>query len=313
MTKGKNKTFIETKEYRRFREFCDACRRDCYIGLCYGPPGVGKTLSAQHYTRWDKVEAYSQTGSSHDITLNEVVGCDAVFYTVPVINSPGQMDRSISQLRGRLHSFVHRDIEREQELRIAEVKKQEIEEQQEELRRGERCLLTARSTEETLQAITNLHAEYGRKYREALDPTRLIIVDEADRLKMAGLEQLRDIFDGGDLGVVLIGMPGIEKRLARYPQLYSRVGFVHAFRPLSAKEVRTLLQDNWTPPGVSLPVDSIVDEEAMAAIIRISGGNFRLLHRLLTQVARLLEINALTSVTREAVEAARESLVIGTA
>lgn len=313
MTKGKNKTFIETKEYRRFQEFCDACRRDCYIGLCYGPPGVGKTLSARHYTRWDKVEAYYQTGSSREIILNEVVGCDAVFYTVQVINSPGQMYRSIGQLRERLHSFVHRDIEREQELRIAEVKKQEIQEQQEELRRGERCLLAARSTEETVQAITNLHAEYGRKYREAPDPTRLIIVDEADRLKMAGLEQLRDIFDGGSLGVVLIGMPGIEKRLARYPQLYSRVGFVHAFRPLSAKEVRTLLQDNWTPPGVSLPVDSIVDEEAMAAIIRISGGNFRLLHRLLTQVARLLEINALKSVTREAVEAARESLVIGTA
>ena len=51
----------------------------------------------------------------------------------------------------------------------------------------------------------------------------------------------------------------------------------------------------------------------MATIIRITGGNFRLLDRLLTQVARILEINGLTMVTREAVEAVREVLVIGAA
>jgi hypothetical protein len=34
-------------------------------------------------------------------------------------------------------------------------------------------------------------------------------------------------------------------------------------------------------------------------------------HRLLTQIARLVEINALSQVTREVVEAARKSLVIG--
>src|SRR5215510_7519964 len=48
-------------------------------------------------------------------------------------------------------------------------------------------------------------------------------------------------------------------------------------------------------------------------IIRVTGGNFRLLHRLLTQIARLVEINALRTITSEVVEAARESLVIGTA
>jgi DNA transposition AAA+ family ATPase len=40
------------------------------------------------------------------------------------------------------------------------------------------------------------------------DPTRLILVDEADRLKMANLEQMRAIFDAGGIGLVLIGMPG---------------------------------------------------------------------------------------------------------
>jgi len=55
-------------------------------------------------------------------------------------------------------------------------------------------------------------------------------------------------------------MPGIEKRLARYPQFYSRIGFVHEFRPLGKAEIEELLTQGWTPPGVTLPREPLAPE-----------------------------------------------------
>ena len=82
-----------------------------------------------------------------------------------------------------------------------------------------------------------------------LAPVRLILVDEADRLKVPSLEQLRDLFDRSEIGLDPDRDAGIEKRLARYPQLYSRVGFVHAFRSLRAEEMRRLLAEHWPEMG----------------------------------------------------------------
>lgn len=143
------------------------------------------------------------------------------------------------------------------------------------------------------------------------DVAEVLIVDEAERLTNTGLEHLRDLFDRTGIGVVLVGMPGIEKRLSRYPQLYSRVGFAHHYRPLQGDELAFVLTRHWRQLGLSLDGADFTDAQASAAIARITGGNFRLLHRLFVQIERILKINGLNVITDDVVEAARSTLVIG--
>jgi DNA transposition AAA+ family ATPase len=311
MTDGTHTGFVETKQYQRFKEFCDACRHCQYIGLCHGVPGVGKTLSSRHYANWDKVMAYNR--EKPGITLGEVIESSAVFYTVDVVNSPGQVRGEISHLRDKLRGFVLEDLYRERDERIAQVRQREAEERATLLSTDLHYRATATAAHKRDEALELIYQEYRPKYDTRPDPTRLVIVDEADRLKMTTLDQFRAIFDQGGIGLVLIGMPGLEKRLSRYPQLYSRVGFVHEFKWLSKEDVKQLLRDRWAPEGVSLPDEGWFDDEALATLIRMSEGQFRLLYRLLQQINRFLEINKLDKITSDVVAAARETLVIGTA
>jgi DNA transposition AAA+ family ATPase len=139
----------------------------------------------------------------------------------------------------------------------------------------------------------------------------LLIFDEAERLSMTALECIRDLFDRTGVGVILIGMPGMEKRLSRYPQLYSRVGFAHHYRPLQGDELSFVLTRHWRKLGLTLDDADFTDSQAIASIARITGGNFRLLHRLFVQIERILKINGLSVITDDVVEAARSTLVIG--
>lgn len=306
--------FVETLEYRRFAEFCDACRRYRYIGLCCGPPGVGKTLSARRYAHWDTLgrDVLDDSGR-RAAPLELLADPTTAFYTTPVVNTPRLVNQGVERARQWLHTLAREPLRREEEAALERARQRDGRHQDEYLQSQEWLFKPLEPLRPNLSEVAE---EYGARSRATPDPTNLVLVDEADRLKMASLEQMRSVFDAGGIGLVLIGMPGLEKRLARYPQFYSRVGFVHGFRPLNAAEVRRLMGESWTPPGVRLPpldAGMTLDEEVIAAVVRITGGNFRLLGRLLAQTERIVEINRLPQVTRQAVEAARESLVIGPA
>lgn len=273
--------FLETRQHRRFRQFCEAVVRDHYIGLCVGPPGVGKTVSARRHSRWDLVESCFPRFAHDEDPPPEAAGMSAAFYTPAVVANPKQIEAEVRAARNRLAWLVDRALAAEEDARTD----------------GDGRTRTRRDRYEDIGS----------------DRARLLIVDEANRLKPSGLEQLRDMYDCEGFGLVLVGMPGLEKTLARYPQLYSRVGFVHRFGPLGPKETREVIEHHRRKLGIGLPKGAFSDEEALAAIVRTTGGNFRLVQRLLQQIERLVRINGDEVVEVDLVEAARETLVIGTA
>lgn len=261
--------FLITKEYRRFEEFSNACFRDKYIGICHGVPGVGKTISARYYSKYDYFQKLGNNDLSEKESLEiskQLIASRTIFYTAPVTNTPNRIEIDLNKERLKLFSNLH------------QAKK------------------------------TVLKTSVG--YTE--DTSALVIIDEADRLKMNTLEQVRDMYDrNGNWGVILIGMQGIEKRLARYPQLYSRVGFSHEYRSIGEEEMFFILEHHWSKLGLALDRKNFSDTEAVATVARATNGNFRLIHRLFSQIKRILKVNELTSISKEVVVAAQKCLVIG--
>lgn len=264
--------FIVTKEHRRFTEFADAVRKQQTIGICFGPAGVGKTLSARRYAHWDLIGPFiKQWGPRADSDVKVYAAAHrarTVFYTP-------QVAATMKALRADLdHDLTHTNICIEEHLR--------------------------------LQGQGVIHY-----YGPTPSLLELVIVDEAERLPPNAIEWLRDQYDRTGTALILIGMPGIGKQFAHYPQLYSRLGFAHQYRPLGHDELLFVLERQWRKLGHTLDPDDFTDAQAIAAIERITRGNFRLLERLLPQIQRVLRINELDVSTNDVIEAARSTLVIG--
>jgi DNA transposition AAA+ family ATPase len=280
--------FVQTKGYRLFTDLCDACRRSRHIGLGYGPPGTGKTESARYYAQWDHVESllpeplitFSGRSAVDDFYPYKPFTFSSAPQTAPILDCRTVFyTPPVSASAGRIKRQV---------LSLFAAFSYLIEAANQRHQGKEDFLVTRRSS----------HV------------IELLIVDEANRLKDSGLEQIRDIYDKGRFGLILLGMPGLEKRLARAPQLYSRIGFAHQMDPMPEEETRDFLEKRWSH-RVKAYSDDFTDKEAVTAILRIARGNLRLIDRLMTQVDYVLLANQLQAVTKEVVETARENLIIG--
>jgi hypothetical protein len=111
---GRIRAFIATKEHRRFTEFADAVRREGYIGLCYGPAGVGKTVSARRYAHWDTAESLLQdwgprtdSGPTIYSALNR---SRTVFYTPAVRSTHKTLVEELQLLTARVDICIDQHL-----------------------------------------------------------------------------------------------------------------------------------------------------------------------------------------------------------
>lgn len=87
---------------------------------------------------------------------------------------------------------------------------------------------------------------------------RLIVIDEAERLKVSQLELLRDLYDQGNMGLCLVGLDSLRSLLQRgknlrenLVQLYSRVAYQKVVDILEPEDVEMILDDKLDRHSVS--------------------------------------------------------------
>src|SRR6266446_743572 len=261
---------LATKAHRRCTACAPTMRTQRTMGVCFGPAGVGTTLSARRHAHGDVAAWLLPTWGPRAPADAHVSAAWARSRTVVHTPTVGGTLRELRQDRARMTTRV--DIGLQQEART----------NRDGTRGGSRDRMVA-----------------------------WIILDAAERLSTAAVEELRARFERTTLGLRRMGRPGIETRLARSPQLSSRVGFAPHSRPRQGDARTLVLTRPWRTLGLSLDRADLTDTPAMAAISRITNGNCRLLHKRFVQSERIRRINALRVITEDGVEAARSTLVIG--
>jgi DNA transposition AAA+ family ATPase len=153
-------------------------------------------------------------------------------------------------------------------------------------------LNTVRALLGALAGLLNTY-DQGSQYRisasirnKLLNTGGLIVVDEAQHLNSAMLDQLRAFHDQCGVGIALLGNEAVVGKLeggrksAEYAQLYSRVG-MRLKRPKPLKGDVEALLDAWG-------VEASDVREQLRAVARYAGGlrNLQKCHRLATMIAQ---------------------------
>jgi len=104
-------TFVNTRQHERFIDLCNACRNNQYIGVCTGRSGVGKTRSAEEYSKWAilerRLEQPRQNPNEPPAVLDE---CFTAIYTPDMSCTIKRVSSALARLRIRFDILVQESL-----------------------------------------------------------------------------------------------------------------------------------------------------------------------------------------------------------
>ncbi len=148
------------------------------------------------------------------------------------------------------------------------------------------CFAAAGARPRATQACFDLLA------RSLSDSRRIILVDEADRLSLKGLNLLRDVHDRCCIPIVLIGEEPLKGKLAQERRLISRTSQELIFQPAGPADVTLFYRKN---------LNLAVSPKMAVDLARHAQGDFRLILKDALRVERTMKASGLAEITEDLV------------
>lgn len=144
---------------------------------------------------------------------------------------------------------------------------------------------SARSYYDNLQLIMGA----TRIYR------KLIIIDEADRMPLSMLEDLRTLNENGRVPILLVGEPKLASTVKKADRIESRIRKPRiTFSPIDAPTLATLYDECC---GLKL------SEKVTKTLLKMAHGDFRVAANDMQNLVRIMNINRKSELTQEVINA----------
>ena len=140
------------------------------------------------------------------------------------------------------------------------------------------------------QPAGRTEAAYERLRDTLLKDRRPIVIDEVDHMLHDSkvIETMRDIYDETGNPFLLIGMQDAERKLKRFPHLYSRFADVQKAKKISPEEILEISDQLCELP---------LEEKSAELLFEKTNGEFRKIMRWLKILERKAQTNSLTVIS----------------